>query len=125
MSVTTKTKEHIKSENIQYNEDLSSCFMTVMESLKESKAEDICHIENTSERSLICDNMIIVSGRSIKHVSSIADNLLSCLKKKKINVIGIDGFLASNWILIDIGSMMIHVFQPEARKLYNLEAIWT
>lgn len=97
----------------------------VMEVLQESQADNICHIQNTPSRSLVCDNMIIVSGRSTKHVSSIADNLVSYLKKKKIDVLGVEGLLASNWVLIDLGDIMVHVFHPESRKLYDLEGMWT
>ncbi|XCD90501.1 ribosome silencing factor [Candidatus Liberibacter asiaticus] len=113
-----------EKQALQTADHLDSCIATVMECLKELKAEDICHIENTSLRSLICDNMVIVSLYSIKHVASIADNLISYLKKKKIKVFGVEGLLASNWVLIDIGNVMVHVFHPESRKIYDLENMW-
>ncbi|MBY7649499.1 MAG: ribosome silencing factor [Candidatus Liberibacter europaeus] len=102
----------------------SSYLHVIMESLQESKAEDICHIENTPARSLVCDNMVIVSGKSSKHVTSIADNLVAYLKKHNIEVLGIEGLLSANWVLIDVGDVMVHVFHPESRKLYDLESMW-
>ncbi|MEG8099300.1 ribosome silencing factor [Candidatus Liberibacter brunswickensis] len=119
MLVNTKEKLHQKDDK------LDSCVPIVVDYLKELKADDICHIENTSSRSLICDNMVIASGKSTKHVSSIADNLVSYLKKKKIKVFSIEGLMTSNWILIDIGDVMVHVFHPESRKIYDLESMWS
>ncbi|AKK20341.1 ribosome silencing factor [Candidatus Liberibacter africanus] len=115
---------NIKEKEQQTSDQSDSCVTTVVECLKELKAEDICHIENMSSRPLICDNMVIVSGRSTKHVASMADNLISYLKKKKIKVFGVEGLLTANWILIDIGHVMVHIFHPESRKLYDLESMW-
>lgn len=119
MPVNTKKKEE------QINDNIAACVTTIIECLTELKAEDIRHIENTSVQSLICDNMVIVSGRSTKHVASIADNLISYLKKKKIKVFGVEGLLSANWVLIDIGDIIVHVFHPESRKLYDLDSMWT
>ncbi|AHA28315.1 ribosome silencing factor [Candidatus Liberibacter americanus] len=109
----------------QKNNNSDSCLQLVIEVLQETKADDISHIKATPNRPLVCDNMIIVSGRSTKHVSSIADKLISYLKQKKIDVHGVEGLLASNWVLVDLGDIMVHIFHPESRKLYDLESMWT
>ncbi|MBA5723564.1 ribosome silencing factor [Candidatus Liberibacter sp.] len=111
------------SGDLAIRNDSSSCLLAIMESLEKSKAEDICLVENTSVRSLLCDNMIIVSGRSGRHVVSIADNLIVDLKQKNIKVFGVEGLVAANWVLVDAGDVIVHVFHPESRKLYNLEEV--
>jgi len=68
--------------------------------------------------------MFIVSGRSTRHVKSIADNLITKLKKNKIKPIGVEGFSSSEWILLDYGDLLVHVMHPETREFYSLEKLW-
>lgn len=75
-------------------------------------------------KSTIADTMIIASGRSQKHISVTAELLRDYLKQKAIKFISIEGLPSSDWILLDTGDIIVHLFKPETRVLYNLEKMW-
>ena len=95
----------------------------IIATLEDNKAEDIISIDVKNKTS-VTDNMIIVSGRSLRHVKAIADNLVKELKKNKIKPIGIEGYTISEWILLDYGDFLIHVMHPDKRNFYSLEKLW-
>ncbi len=95
----------------------------VVNQLDESKSHEIKEIE-VGHKSSIADFMIIASGTSNRHVKSIATLLVKELKAKKINLIGVEGEDAAEWILIDIGDVVVHVMQPKIRDYYQLEKLW-
>ncbi len=68
--------------------------------------------------------MIICSGRSSRHVSAIADHVLKALAENGLGKPRIEGLAQGDWVLIDQGDVIIHVFRPEVRSFYNLEKIW-
>ena len=96
----------------------------ILDELDEDKAEDIVTIE-LSGKSDIADAMIIASGRSQRHVSAIADKVLRRLKNAGIRSLRSEGQPACDWVLIDAGDVVVHVFRPEVRAFYNLERIWS
>jgi ribosome-associated protein len=87
------------------------------------KAEDTVEIDLTGKTS-IADTMIITSGRSQRHVGSIADRVLKALKEKGFGTARVEGLPACDWVLIDAGDVLIHIFRPEVRSFYNLEKMW-
>ncbi len=91
--------------------------------LKDNKAEDISFID-VKNKSSVTDEMIIVSGRSTRHVKAIADNVVNKLKKNKVKPLGIEGYNKSEWILLDYGDLLLHVMHPKARIFYSLEKLW-
>tara|TARA_B100002049_G_C16050844_1_gene363417 strand:+ start:649 stop:990 length:342 start_codon:yes stop_codon:yes gene_type:complete len=95
----------------------------IINTLEDNKAEDIISIDVQNKTS-VTDYMIIVSGRSSRHVKSIADNLIKILKKNKIKPIGIEGYTKSEWILLDFGDLLVHVMHPDKRNFYSLEKLW-
>lgn len=95
----------------------------VLTSLEDSKAEDLAPIDITGKSSL-ADYMVVASGRSHRHVSAIADRLLADLKDAGGNDIRIEGMRTGDWVLIDAGDVIIHIFRPEVRAFYNLEKMW-
>ena len=95
----------------------------IIDTLEDNKAEDIISIDVQNKTS-VTDYMIIVSGRSSRHVKSIADNLIKILKKNKIKPIGIEGYTKSEWILLDFGDLLVHVMHPDKRNFYSLEKLW-
>ena len=95
----------------------------IINTLEDNKAEDIISI-NVQNKTSVTDYMIIVSGRSSRHVKSIADNLIKILKKNKIKPIGIEGYTKSEWILLDFGDLLVHVMHPDKRNFYTLEKLW-
>jgi ribosome-associated protein len=111
-----------KSSSAEINsvEDVYSLTIT---SLEDAKAEQIQPI-NISEKSSIGDYMIIASGRSHRHVGAIASQLLRDLKEAGVKTPRIEGQQNGDWVLIDIGDIIVHLFRPEVRDFYNLEKMW-
>lgn len=96
---------------------------TVLTSLDDSKAEDPVTLDIAGKSSL-ADHMVIVSGRSHRHVGAIADNLLRDLKAARAGKATVEGLATCDWVLIDAGDVIIHIFRPEVRGFYNLEKMW-
>lgn len=100
----------------------------ILSSLEESKAEDVVTIDIRG-KSPLADYMVIASGRSQRHVSALADHLLFALKdfalKDREGVYAkVEGLSEGDWVLIDIGDIIVHLFRPETRDFYNLEKMW-
>ena len=95
----------------------------MMDSLAEMKAEEVVVLDLTAKSS-IADSMIIASGRSNRHVSAIADKVMEDLKSRGRKDIRIEGVPHCDWVLIDAGDVVVHVFRPEVRAFYNLEKLW-
>ncbi|TYC49331.1 ribosome silencing factor [Rhodobacterales bacterium] len=96
---------------------------TVLASLDDSKAEDVVTLDIAAKSSL-ADHMVIVSGRSHRHVGAMADNLLRDLKASGGVSATVEGQTTCDWVLIDAGDVIIHIFRPEVRGFYNLEKMW-
>jgi ribosome-associated protein len=95
----------------------------VLASLDDSKGEDIAPIDLTG-KSALADCMVIATGRSQRHVTAIADRLLDDLKKAGGDHIRVEGLRGGDWVLIDAGDVIVHIFRPELRAFYNLEKMW-
>jgi len=96
---------------------------SIINILEDNKGENIALID-VKGKSSVTDLMFIVSGRSTRHVKSIADNLITKLKKNKMKPIGVEGYSSSEWILLDYGDLLVHVMHPETREFYSLEKLW-
>jgi ribosome-associated protein len=95
----------------------------VLARLEEMKAEDIVTIDLSGKTS-IADLMVVASGRSNRHVGAVADNVSENLRKAGRRDIQIEGQPHCDWVLIDAGDVVIHIFRPEVRAFYNLEKMW-
>lgn len=95
----------------------------VLASLEDSKAEDIVTID-IAGKSALGDYMIVVSGRSNRHVMAISDHLLTDLKDEGFGPARVEGQEGGDWVLIDTGDIIVHVFRPETREFYNIEKMW-
>ncbi len=95
----------------------------VLASLDESKAEDLVSIDLEGKSSL-GDYMVIASGRSSRHVSSVAEKLVTKLKEAGFGHSRVEGLKSADWVLIDASDVIVHIFRPEVRDFYNLEKIW-
>lgn len=95
----------------------------VVETLDDNKAEEIVSIPLADKTSL-ADFMVVASGRSQRHVGAIADKLLHKLKEAGIHGARVEGMPLCDWVLIDAGDIVIHIFRPEARAFYNIEKMW-
>ena len=95
----------------------------ILSSLDADKAEDVVSI-SLSGKSEMADYMVIASGRSARQVTSIADRLTERIKRELDQPCRIEGKRAGDWILIDAGDVIVHVFRPEVREFYQLEKMW-
>ena len=95
----------------------------VISSLEEFKAQDIVQIDLIGNTSM-ADSMLIASGTSSRQIRAIAENTVTEIKKSSNVNVNIEGLSQSDWVLIDAGDIIIHLFRPEVREFYNLEKMW-
>ena len=95
----------------------------ILTSLSEDKGEDIVQIDLRGKSSM-GDYMVIASGRSTRQVSSLSEKLSERLKARFGLSVRMEGKDAGDWVLIDTGDVIVHVFRPEVREFYQLEKMW-
>ncbi|MDX7988335.1 ribosome silencing factor [Xenorhabdus sp. 12] len=96
----------------------------VIDKLEDSKAQDIVSID-VRGKSSITDCMIICTGTSNRHLMSVADNLVDDCRQAGIMPLGVEGQGISDWIVVDLGEIMVHVMQEDSRRMYELEKLWS
>ena len=94
-----------------------------MHQLDEDQAAETVSIPLTGV-STIADYMVIASGRSSRHVAAMADKIAQRIKTEKHGSVRIEGLPTADWVLIDAGDVIVHLFRPEVRSFYNLERMW-
>ncbi|XGA81277.1 ribosome silencing factor [Halomonas sp. CH40] len=94
-----------------------------VDALEELKARDITHLD-VAKLTDVTDLMIIASGTSTRHVSALAQNLVEKAKEQELQPRGVEGGANADWVLVDLGDVVVHVMLPEARALYDLERLW-
>jgi ribosome-associated protein len=95
----------------------------IEEVLDDNQAIDIVSID-LEGKTAIADSMVIASGRSNRHVGAMADHLLERLRKGGIKGVSVEGQKHCDWVLIDAGDVLVHLFRPEVREFYKLEKLW-
>src|SRR4051812_36165651 len=108
---------------VDRKDDLSLAIRTVLASLEDSKAENIVSIDIQGKSSL-GDYMVVASGRSHRHVTAVADSLIKSLKEAGLGQARVEGLANADWVLVDAGDIIVHVFRPEVREFYNIEKMW-
>ncbi len=103
--------------------DAGETLRHILESLDDMKAEDTVTIDLAGKTS-IADAMVVTSGRSTRHVTSIADSAIDSLEKAGVKGIRVEGKRNGDWVLIDAGDVIVHVFRPEVRAFYDIEKMW-
>jgi ribosome-associated protein len=96
----------------------------VLDTLDAAKAEDVAIIDLQGKTS-IGDHMVLASGRSQRHVGAVADQLIKKLKDEGYGRARVEGQPHCDWVLIDTGDVIVHIFRPEVREFYNLEKMWS
>ncbi|MDE2444743.1 MAG: ribosome silencing factor [Alphaproteobacteria bacterium] len=96
----------------------------ILDAMDDAKAEQVIAI-NLEGRSSMADGMVIASGRVNRHVAAIADQLVTKLKASGQKDIRVEGLEQSDWVLVDAGNVIVHIFRPEVRSFYNLEKLWS
>jgi ribosome-associated protein len=95
----------------------------ILSSLNQDGAEEIVEID-LAGKSTVADYMVIASGRSTRHVAALSENLVERLKHEAGMVSRVEGKDAADWVLIDTGDVIVHIFRPEVREFYQLEKMW-
>lgn len=96
----------------------------VHSALEELKAKDATEID-VRGKSSVCDYMVVVSGTSTRHVKAIADEVVKFAKQLDVMPLGVEGEREAEWVLVDLGDVVVHVMLPRVREFYALERLWT
>jgi ribosome-associated protein len=104
-------------------DDVAAMLKTVLDTLDSNKAEEIVSIPLAGKSSL-ADVMVIASGRSNRQVAALADYLDKALRPQ-VKGLRVEGLPQADWVLVDAGDIIIHIFRPEVRSFYNLEKMWS
>lgn len=97
---------------------------SVIDALEELKAKDVREIDVRGKTS-IADLLVIASGTSARHVKSLADEVSKHAKKAGVMPLGVEGEQEGEWVLVDLGDVIVHVMLPRIREFYGLERLWT
>ncbi len=112
------------SETDTAAESSASLLKLVTSSLEDDKAIDIVAID-LRNKTILADHLVIATGRSQRHVGAAAEHLVERLKKAGRRPGGVEGMSRCDWVLIDAGDVIAHIFRPEVREFYNLEKMWS
>jgi ribosome-associated protein len=124
-SASSKTrKTSTATAALQAQPDADKTLNMILSRLEDMKAEETVTIDLRG-KSAFSDYMIVTSGRANRHVGAIAENVTKGLKENGITGIHVEGLPNCDWVLIDSGDVVVHVFRPEVREFYNLERLWS
>ncbi len=122
---TSGAMKRAATENLApERKDTSKLLSTILDSLDDAKAEEITSID-LNGKGAFADQMVIANGRSNRHVSAIADQLVEKLKSAGFSHLRVEGVPQCDWVLVDSGDVVVHLFRPEVRSFYNLEKLWS
>ena len=111
-------------DDSQDDESARALERLILNRLDDEKAQDVVFID-LKDKSSVADGMIVASGRSHRHVGAMADHLLRMLKDAGHGRARVEGLPHCDWVLIDAGDVIVHLFRPEVRAFYNIEKIWS
>jgi ribosome-associated protein len=120
----TARKTSTQAAALKAQPDADKTLNMILSRLDDMKAEETVTIDLRG-KSAYSDYMIITSGRANRHVGAIAENVTKALKETGIKNLHVEGIPNCDWVLIDSGDVIVHVFRPEVREFYNLERLWT
>ena len=124
-SASSKTrKTSTKAAALKAQPDADKTLKLILSRLDDMKAEETVTIDLRG-KSAFSDYMVVTTGRVNRHVGAIAENVAKGLKETGIKAIHVEGLTNCDWVLIDSGDVVVHVFRPEVREFYNLERMWT
>ena len=95
----------------------------ILDTLDDAKAEETVAVDITGKSSL-ADHMIVTSGRSQRHVGAVADQVITALRDNGYGKPRVEGLPHCDWVLVDAGDVILHIFRPEVREFYSLEKMW-
>ena len=95
----------------------------VIDALEEVKAQNITQLD-VREITSVADNMVIASGTSTRHVKALSDTVQEKTREAGFAPVGVEGEQSAEWILVDLGDVIVHIMQPSTREYYDLERLW-
>ncbi|MDR2870977.1 MAG: ribosome silencing factor [Xanthomonadaceae bacterium] len=104
--------------------DIAQLLASVHRALENLKAKDIAEID-VRDKSSVADFLVIASGTSSRHVKSIADEVIRFAKQFGVMPLGVEGEREAEWVLVDLGDVIVHIMMPRVREFYALERLWT
>ena len=120
---TTETATDSEPERVEIPADTAELAHRIVEIASDKKGNDIVMLR-TAELTTMADFFVICSGRSDRQVQALAGAILDELRDDGIRPLGVEGKASSRWVLLDYGSVIVHVFAPEEREYYGLERLW-
>ena len=124
-SGVTATKAPARAPRVpKFHSETASLRQQVLVALDELKAKDVKEIDVRGKTS-ITDLLVIASGTSTRHVKSIADEVVKFAKRAGVLPLGVEGQREAEWVLVDLGDIVVHVMLPRIREFYGLERLWT
>lgn len=96
----------------------------VTEAVEELKGQDIVSMD-VSRLTSVTDLMLVASGTSSRHVVALADNVVERAKQQGVQPLGVEGRAGAEWVLVDLGDLVVHLMQAETREMYDLERLWS
>ena len=103
--------------------DVAALHALILNQLDDDQAADLVTIP-LAGKSSIADHMVIASGRSSRHVAAMAEKIAERVKRESKRSVRVEGLPTADWVLVDAGDVIVHLFRPEVRSFYNLERIW-
>ncbi len=120
--------EHSAPEGVEVateiQDRISALEDLILARLDDDKAQDVVFID-LKGKTAMADGLVVASGRSHRHVGAMADHLLRALKEEGYGKARVEGMPQCDWVLIDAGDVIVHLFRPEVRSFYNIEKIWS
>jgi ribosome-associated protein len=120
-TATAESSTH--KPDLSLDQSIKALETLILSRLDDDKAQDIVHIDLT-DKSSVADSLIVASGRSHRHVGALADHIIRALKENGFGKARVEGLPHCDWVLIDAGDVVVHLFRPEVRSFYNIEKIW-
>ena len=120
----TTTAHVIKTSLPNPPPPVETLLKTVHAAVEELKAKDVVEID-VRGKSSVCDYMVIASGTSTRHVKSVAEEVVRFAKRLDVMPLGVEGEREAEWVLVDLGDVVVHVMLPRVREFYALERLWS
>ena len=103
--------------------DIKKLLNIVLASLEDGKAVDV-DLYDVKKLTSMSDYILIASGNSRRQVSALADKLIQSVKENKFKTLGVEGKAEGEWVLVDLGDIIVHIMHPSSREYYQLEKLW-